>query len=403
MAIEFKFTKEQQLFRRMVRDFAHNELRPKTKELDREEHFPMDDFKKMAEAGLTGIMVPRKYGGSELGLTEFCILEEELSKAGCASHGEILGVQNGIGGTPILLYGTKEQKERYLPKFASGEWIAAFALTEPNAGSDAGNLQMSAVKDGDEYILNGTKQWITNGKVADAVVTMAVTDKTLGAHGGITAFIVDTDTEGFSVGVIEEKMGNRASKTSELIYDNVRVPEENIIGRFGAGLIVALSVLDEGRIILGAGALGGAKGALQLATQWANKRKQYGRPLANKQAIQWMLADSAIEIRPAEYMTYHTAIKLERLNHMRMRGESVPRDIRESVSRDAAIVKAAASEIVNDCVNRTIQVMGGMGYTGRGEIERSFRDSRILRIYEGTNEIQRLIISRDLIHREGVL
>lgn len=403
MAIEFEFNGEQKLFRKFVRDLCENEFAPKLRELDDASRLPEEDIKLAAKLGLLGINIPLEYGGAGLGLVEFCILMEELSRAGCSPHAEILGVQNGIGGTPILLYGTDEQKEKYLPKLASGEMIVAFALTEPQAGSDAANIQLDARKDGEFYILNGTKIFITNGAFADIIITMAVTDKALGPRGGVTAFIVEKNFPGFSVGVIEKKMGNRASKTAELIYDNVRVPKENIIGELGAGFMVALTVLDEGRIILGAGALGVAKRALELASKFAKSRIQFGKPLAENEAIQWQIADITMGIRAAEYLVYHTAVRCEHLNKLRIAGKKVARDVREELSRDAAIVKAYCSELACKAIDKCINIHGAVGITKGHELERAFRDVRILTIYEGTSEIQRLVISKEILDRDGIL
>jgi acyl-CoA dehydrogenase len=239
--------------------------------------------------------------------------------------------------------------------------------------------------------------------IADIFITMAVTDKALGARGGITAFIVERDMPGFSAGLVEKKMGNRGSKTAELIYENVRVPKTNIIGPFGAGLLVALSVLDEGRIILGAGGLGVAKFALEHATKFAKSRIQFGKPISENQGIQWILADMAMEIRLAEYMVYHTALECERLNKMRIRGEKVSRDERERVSRDGAIVKAFCSEMANRALDKCLTIYGATGYVSPNPIERAYRDARVMTIYEGTNEIQRLIIATDILNRNGVL
>ena len=390
------------MLRKMVRDFATKELAPKMAEIDEEERFPKEDIKPLSELGLFGLTIPEEYGGTNVGEVGFCIVLEELSRAGCSTYGELIGAHNGIGCLPIVMYGTKEQKEKYLPKLATGENIACFALTEPQAGSDAANIQMSAKKEGDFYILNGTKIFITNGPYSNVIITMAVTDRALGARGGVTAFIVENSYEGFSVGTIEKKMGNRGSKCCELIYDNVKVPAENVLGKVGEGFRVALAALDDGRVSLGAGALGAAKGALDLATKYSKQRVQFGKPICENQAIQWMLANTAIKIRAAEYMVYHTASKVqEAIDCRALKGEEPPRLLREELSRDAAIVKVFCSEMAWEAIDNALQIYGGYGYMREYNIERALRDSRVMRIYEGTNEIQRMIIAKEILNRDG--
>lgn len=387
--MDFTFPKEYELLRRMIREFAQNEVAPIAEEIDVEEKVPMDVIRKAGKLGLMGIPFPQEYGGAGAGEIGYCILMEEINKV-CGSTATVIGAHTGIGAMSIYLDGTPEQKEKYLKPLASGEKIAAFALTEPNAGSDAGAIQTRAVREGDNYILNGTKIWITNGDIADILAVFAVTDPALGARGGVTAFIVENTSPGFHVGTKESKLGIRGSSTAEIIFEDCVVPKENVLGQFGAGFLTALKTLDVGRISLGAGALGGSQAALEMSLDFAKNRYQFGQPIAQKQAIQWMIADMATEIEALRSMVYRTAWMLDSGN--------VGRDF----STYAAMCKVFGSEVLDRCVDKCLQIHGGMGYMKNYPVERMYRDARITRIFEGTNEVQRLVIATNLFRKIGV-
>ncbi len=387
--MDFTFSKEHELLRRMIREFAQNEIAPIAEEIDVEEKVPMDVIRKAAKLGLMGVPFPQEYGGAGAGEIGYCILMEEINKV-CGSTATVIGAHTGIGAMAIYLDGTPEQKEKYLTPLARGEKIAAFALTEPNAGSDAAAIQTRAVRDGDNFILNGTKIWITNGDIADIITVFAVTDPALGARGGVTAFIVEKTFPGFRVGTKETKMGIRGSSTAELIFEDCVVPKENVLGQFGAGFLTALKTLDVGRISLGAGCLGGAQAALDAAIDFAKNRYQFGQPIAQKQAIQWMIADMATEIEALRSLVYRTAWMMDSGN--------MGRDF----STYAAMCKVFGSEVLDRCVDKCVQIHGGMGYMKKYPVERMYRDARITRIFEGTNEIQRLVIATNLFRKVGV-
>jgi len=387
--MDFTFPKEYELLRRMIREFAQNEVAPIAEEIDVEEKVPMDLIRKAGKLGLLGVPFPQEYGGAGAGEIGYCILMEELNKV-CASTATIIGAHTGIGAMAIYLDGTPEQKEKYLTPLARGEKIAAFALTEPNAGSDAAAIQTRAVRDGDNYILNGTKIWITNGDIADIITVFAVTDPALGARGGVTAFIVENTFPGYRIGTKETKMGIRGSSTAEIIFEDCVVPKENVLGQFGAGFLTALKTLDVGRISLGAGCLGGSQAALEAAIDFAKNRYQFGQPIAQKQAIQWMIADMATEIEALRSLVYRTAWMMDSGN--------MGRDF----STYAAMCKVFGSEVLDRCVDKCVQIHGGMGYMKKYPVERMYRDARITRIFEGTNEIQRLVIATNLFRKVGV-
>jgi len=384
--MDFSFPKEYELFRRMVREFARNEVAPIAAEIDREERVPMETIKKAAKLGLMGVPFPQKYGGAGAGEIGYCIFMEEINRV-CGSTATIIGAHTGIGAMAIYLDGTEEQKQKYLVPLAKGEKIAAFALTEPNAGSDAAAIQTRAVRDGDYFVLNGSKLWITNGDIADVITVFAVTDPALGARGGVTAFIVEKEFPGFKVGTKETKMGIRGSSTCELFFDDCRVPKENVLGQFGAGFITALKTLDIGRAGLGAGCLGGSQAALEMSVDFAKSRRQFGAPIAQKQAIQWMIADMATEIEALRSLVYRTAWLI---------------DTGQRHSREAAMCKLFGSEVLHRCVNRCMQIHGGMGYMKKYPVERMYRDARITEIFEGTNEVQRLVIATDIFRQAGL-
>ena len=387
--MDFSFPKEYELLRRMIREFAQNEVAPIAEEIDVEEKVPMDVIRKAGKLGLMGVPFPQEYGGAGAGEIGYCILMEEINKV-CGSTATVIGAHTGIGAMSIYLDGTPEQKEKYLKPLARGEKIAAFALTEPNAGSDAAAIQTRAVRDGDNFILNGTKIWITNGDIADVSTVFAVTDPALGARGGVTAFIVENTFPGFRVGTKESKLGIRGSSTAEIIFENCVVPKENVLGQFGAGFLTALKTLDVGRISLGAGALGGSQAALEMSLDFAKNRHQFGAPIAQKQAIQWMIADMATEIEALRSLVYRTAWMMDSGN--------MGRDF----STYAAMCKVYGSEVLDRCADKCLQIHGGMGYMKKYPVERMYRDARITRIFEGTNEVQRLVIATNLFRKIGV-
>ncbi|MFQ5710725.1 MAG: acyl-CoA dehydrogenase family protein [Candidatus Geothermarchaeales archaeon] len=400
MPFDFSFTREQELFRRTCRDFFREEIEPTVERVDEEEAFPEENIRKIAEMGLMGVPAPREYGGGGMGEVGYAIMLEELGRV-CSAHATIVGAHIGLCVTPLWLYGTEEQRREYLVPAARGEKLGAFALTEPAAGSDAGAISTTADRRGEDFILNGEKIFITNGDRADIIIVFAVTEKMLGAAGGITAFIVEKGYPGFSVGKIEEKMGIKGSTTAELVFRDCRVPRENVLGPLGLGLIVALTTLDGGRCGLAAGTLGGAQAALEAAVRFAKRRRRLGKPIAENQAVQWMLADTAMEIHAARYMVYHTATMVDEYYEMVARGERVPRPFRELVTRDAAMVKTFCSEAATRAIDRCLQIHGGLGCVEGFNVEKSFRDALIAEIYEGTNEIQRLIIARDVLEKGG--
>jgi alkylation response protein AidB-like acyl-CoA dehydrogenase len=384
--MDFTLPKEYELLRRMVREFVRREVAPLAKKVDAEDHVPLETVRKAARLGLMGVPFPAEYGGMGAGELGYCIALEEVGKA-CTSTAAVIGAHTGIGAMSIYLDGTPAQKEQYLTPLARGEKLAAFALTEPDAGSDAAAIKTRAVRDGDAYILTGVKHYITNGPQADIVAVMAVTDPTLGARGGVTAFIVEMDWPGCQVGTVENKMGIRGSGTSELIFDHVRVPRANVLGQVGAGFVTFMKTLDIGRISLGAASLGGAEAALDLSVQWAKTRTQFGRPIAQQQAVQWMIADMATEIEALRSLIYRTAWMV---------------DTGQPIQRQAAICKLYGSEVASRCISRAVQIFGGLGYSRDVPIERMFRDARIGEIFEGTNEIQRIVIASDIFRQEGL-
>jgi alkylation response protein AidB-like acyl-CoA dehydrogenase len=320
------------------------------------------------------------------GETGYCIMMEELGRV-CTSTATTIGAHIGIGAMTIHLDGTREQKEKYLTPLARGEKIAAFLLTESDAGSDAEAIRTRAVRDGDDWVLNGTKTFNTNGSFADIATVMAVTDPTLGARGGITAFIVETDSPGYEVGRHEDKMGIRGSSTAELHFDNLRVPHENVLGKVGEGFVTFMKSLDMGRLTVGAASIGGAQAALDWAVRWATRRKQFGAALAQKQSVQWMIADMATEIEALRSLVYRVAWMV---------------DTGQPFTQLAAMCKLYGSEVASRAIDMALQIHGGLGYSRDFPIERAFRDARIGEIYEGTSEIQRYIIARSIFREHGV-
>lgn len=384
--MDFDLKPEHQALRKFIREFAQEEIRPLTKQIDRTGLVPDELIKKAAAAGLFGVPFSQKYGGMGAGETGYCILMEELGRVD-ASTTAIIGAHTGIGVMTIALDGTEALKQRYMPDLCSGAKIAAFALTEPNAGSDAASIRMRAVREGDSYILDGEKMWITNGPVADVLAVLAITDPALGARGGATCFIVESKWEGFSAGKREEKMGLHGSPTSALKFDNVRVPQENVVGKVGLGFVTMMKTLDVGRVSLGAATLGGAQAALEAAMQWAKARHQFGRNLANMQSIQFMIADMASEIEALRSLVYRTAWLV---------------DNGRPFTKEAGMCKLLGSEIASRCIDRALQIHGALGFTRDAWMERAWRDSRINEIFEGTNEIQRIVIASELFQEIGV-
>ncbi len=382
--MDFTFPEELNLLRDMVRDFAKNEIAPRVEEMEEKEEIPKDLIDQMAELGFFGIMFPEEYGGTGMGKLGYCIMQEEISRVH-ASTSVLIGASEGLAGGALMLDGTEEQKKKYLTGIAEGKLIGAYGLTEPNAGSDAGSIQTTAVKDGNEWVINGRKIFITNGGIADIVIVYAVTDKSLGPKGGITAFIVETDWNGFSVGKVENKMGIRATNTAELIFEDLRVPNENVLGQVGIGFKNALTTLDYGRLTLACGCLGAAKEAVDMALKYAQERQQFGQPIAKFQTIQNYLAEMAIDVFAIESMTYRVAWMA---------------DQNMDIIREASIVKNFASEVSDRVIDKALQIHGGYGYIKDFPIERMYRDSRINRIFEGTNEIQKYIIYKTL-ERKG--
>jgi butyryl-CoA dehydrogenase len=374
--VNFELTEEQQLLQKSVREFAEAEVRPRAKELDESGHFPRDLFTKAAELGLTGIAVDEHDGGAGFDHIAYTIVIEEVSRC-CASTGVILSVQNSLYGAPVQHYGTPEQKARFLAPYARGEKIGCFALTEPQAGSNASALQTKAVRHGDTYVVNGTKAWITCGGAADAVLVFVNTDPPQGEKG-ITALIVERGTSGFKVGKEEKKLGISATACSELIFSDCAVPIANRLGNEGEGYKVALSTLDGGRIGIAAQATGIAQGAFEAALKYAQERVAFGGTISQFQAIQFMLADMATELDAARLLNRKAAWK---------------QDTGARFSMDAAIAKLFASEMATRVTHKAIQIHGGNGYSREYPVERNYRDARITEIYEGTSEIQRLVIS----------
>ena len=378
--MNFTLTKEQELVRQMVRDFAVNEVKPIAAEIDVTERFPMENVKKMGELGMMGIPFPTEFGGAGGDVLSYILAVEELSKV-CATTGVILSAHTSLCASLINENGTPEQKEKYLRDLCTGNKIGAFGLTEPGAGTDAAGQQTTAVLDGDNYILNGSKIFITNGGVADTFIVFAMTDKSKGTKG-ISAFIVEKGFQGFSIGKKEDKLGIRASSTTELIFENCIVPKENLIGREGKGFGIAMKTLDGGRIGIAAQALGIAEGALEEAIKYMKERKQFGRPISAFQGLQWMVAEMSTKIEAARFLVYKAAWLKEN---------------KQPYSIDAARAKLYAAEVAMDVTTKAVQLFGGYGYTKEYPMERMMRDAKITEIYEGTSEVQKMVISGSLL------
>lgn len=374
--MNFGLTREQELVRQMVREFAVNEVKPIAAEIDETERFPMENVKKMAELGMMGIPFPKELGGAGGDVLSYIITVEELSKV-CGTTGVIVSAHTSLCASLLYENGTPSQKEKYLIPLAKGEKIGAFGLTEPGAGTDAAGQQTTAVLDGDNYILNGSKIFITNGGVADTFIVFAMTDKSQGTRG-ISAFIVEKDFPGFSIGKKEDKLGIRASSTTELIFENCVVPKENLIGKECKGFGIAMKTLDGGRIGIAAQALGIAEGAYEEAVKYMKERKQFGRPLSAFQGLQWMIAEMETKIEAAKLLVYKAAwLKQNKLPY----------------SVDAAKAKLFAAEVAMDVTTKAVQIHGGYGYTKEYPVERMMRDAKITEIYEGTSEVQKMVIA----------
>jgi len=380
--MEFELTEEQRMVREMTRSFAERELKPAASRLDHDGIYPAELIRELAKIGLMGVFVPQDYGGAGMDFISYVIALEEISKA-WASLGTIMSVNNSLVCGPLLVFGTEAQRKRYLPMVAGGEGSGCYALTEAGAGSDAASIRTQARRAGGDYLLNGNKVFTTNGSRADLAIVYAVTDPAQGKRG-ISAFLVERNTPGFVVGKIEDKLGLRSSETAALSFEDCRVPRENLLGQEGEGFRIALETLDGGRIGIAAQALGIAQGCLEESLAYSKERSQFGRPIADFQAIQWMLADMATEIDAARLLVYRAA-------WLQQQGKKV--------ARAAAMAKLFASEASNRAAYKAVQIHGGYGYIKDFVVERFFRDARVTTLYEGTSEIQRLIIARQLIQQ----
>ena len=377
---DFSVSENQQMVIQTVRDFADKHIRPHVMEWDEAQIFPVDTFKKLGELGLMGVLVPGEYGGSGFGYFEYVNVIVEIAKV-CGSIGLSLAAHNSLCTGHILSFGTDEQKKRWLPKLATAEWIGAWALTEANTGSDSLNMNTTAVKDGDYYVINGSKNWITHGKSGDIAVVMARTGERNSASG-VSAIVIEKGTPGFTHGKKENKLGMRASETTELILDNCRVHKDNLLGKEGEGFKQAMKVLDGGRISIAALALGIAKGAFEAALKYSKERHQFGQPISKFQGIAFKLADMATDIEAAELLIFKAA-------DLKNRGEAV--------TKNSAMAKYYASEVAVRVANDAVQIFGGYGYTKDFPVEKYYRDAKLCTIGEGTSEIQKIVISRELL------
>jgi butyryl-CoA dehydrogenase len=383
--MDFELAEEQLMVREMTRTFIEREVKPVASRLDRQGIYPSELVKRLGELGLMGMLVPQEFGGSGMELLSYVVAMEEISKA-WASLAVALSVQNSLVCAPVLRFGSAAQKKKYLAPLARGERVGCYALTEPGSGSDAGSIQTMAKRAGNDFVLNGNKIFTTNGNRADLAIVYAVTDPAKGKNG-ISAFVVEKNSPGFVVGKLEDKLGLRSSDTASLLFEDCRVPQENLLGAQGEGFRIALATLDGGRIGIAAQALGIAQGCLEESVAYAQQRRQFGHAIAEFEAIQWMLADMATEIDAARLLTYRAAWLAQQ---------------RRRFTKDAAMAKLFASEAANRAAYKAIQIFGGYGYTKEFAVERFFRDARITTLYEGTSEIQRLVIARRLIHGEDV-
>jgi len=378
--LNFEFSDEQQQLRRSVREFAEREIAPHVQEWDEASHFPLEIVKELGRLGFMGAIFPAEYGGAEMGYVEYVTIIEELSRVD-GSVGIVVAAHTSLCSNHIYLAGSEAQKRKYIPRLATGEFIGAWGLTEPGSGSDAGSARMTAVRKGNNWVLNGTKTFITNGHYADVAVVIAVTDKAAHTHG-LSAFVVDKGTKGFRAGKKENKLGLRASDTAELIFEDCVIPAENLLGKEGDGFIDAMRVLDGGRISIAALSLGMAQGAYEAALKYSKERKQFGRPISEFQAIQWKLADMATEIDAARLLTLRSASL---------------KDAGRKTTLESSMAKLYASEVAVRCANESVQIHGGYGFIKDYPAEKFYRDVKLCTIGEGTSEIQRLVIARQVL------
>ncbi|MGI6169830.1 MAG: acyl-CoA dehydrogenase [Christensenellales bacterium] len=378
--MNFNLTKQQEMVRTLMGNFAKNEVEPIAAEVDEQERFPRETVDKMVRYEMLGIPFPKEYGGAGGDYISYIMAVEELSKV-CATTGIILATHVSLGAYPIYMFGNEQQKQKYLTPMAQGKLLGAFGLTEPNAGTDASAQQTTAVLNGDHYVLNGSKVFITNGGEADVYIIFAMTDKSLGTRG-ISAFIVEKDFPGFSIGKIEHKLGIRGSSTAELIFEDCIVPKENLLGAPNRGFSIAMQTLDGGRIGVGAQALGIAQGALDETIRYMKERIQFGKPLSSFQGLQWMVADLEVSIQAARHLVYNAAF---------IKGNG------QRVSKEAAMAKLFASEVAMDVTTKCVQLHGGYGYIREYPLERMMRDAKITEIYEGTSQVQRMVIAGSLL------
>jgi butyryl-CoA dehydrogenase len=377
--LDFSLTQEQKLFQKTIREFCEKEIKPIASKIDHEEYFPEKLYKKMGQMGLLAMTVPQKYGGAGIDRISYMIALEEISRF-CGSTGITVEAHNSLGVGHIYERGTEEQRKKYLPKILNGEGLAAWALTEPNAGSDASSIQTTAVLDGDEWVLNGTKQFITTGDLALVTTVMAKTAKDKGAKG-ISAFIVEKNTPGFKVGQLEDKLGLRGSHTAELVLEDCRLPKGNMLDLEGNGFIGAMNILDRGRTAIGAMSVGIARGSLEESIEYAKQRQQFGKPIGKNQAIQWMISEMATQIDAARLLVYRAAYM---------------EDQNMNFTKEASMAKYFASEIAMNATVKAMQIFGGYGYTREYPLERYYRDIKLCQIGEGTTEVQKMVIARQL-------
>jgi butyryl-CoA dehydrogenase len=373
--MDFNQTPEQEAVRGMIEEFTAKEITPFASQWDKEEKFPAETVKKMGQLGIFGTALPEKYGGSGLDAICHAIVAEELGR-GCSSMRGVYSVQISLVAKTILAFGTEEQKNKYLPGMAAGTLFGCFGLTEPDSGSDAAAMSSTAVEDGDAYVLNGSKMWITNAGIADVALIFAKTDKSAGARG-ITAFLVDRDTPGYATKDIHEKLGLRASNTGEIIMDQVRIPKSSVLGEVGKGFKVAMATLDNGRYTVAAGCVGSAQAALDYSKQYAKERIQFGKPIAGHQLVQQMIADMAVDIECGRLLVY-------KAGHVK--------NMKQKSTKEVCIAKYFCSEMVNRVAYKSIQIFGGYGFSAEYPVERIYRDARINTLYEGTSQIQQLLI-----------
>jgi butyryl-CoA dehydrogenase len=378
--MDFSFKQEHKMLKQMYREFAEKEVKPLAREVDEQERFPEETVKKMAELGMLGIYFPKEYGGEGGDVLGYAMCVEELSRV-CGTTGVIVSAHTSLCGAPLYEFGTEEQKQKYLVPIAKGEKLGAFGLTEPNAGTDAAGQQTIAVLDGDDYILNGSKLFITNAGYADTYIVMAMTDKSKGTRG-ISAFIVESTYEGFTIGKKEAKMGIKGSATCELIFENCRVPKENLLGAEGKGFKIAMQTLDGGRIGIAAQALGIAQGAVDATIEYVKERKQFGRSIGQFQNTQFQLADMQTKVDAARLLVYRAADMKQR---------------KKPYSVEAAMAKLFAAEVAMEVTNKAVQLHGGYGYMREYDVERMMRDAKITEIYEGTSEVQKMVIAANIL------